>query len=175
MSPNNKFTWFGDVHGPKRNKFLGFLWVFTSQTPVTQLSPGDPPPPQQIITAAPLRARNSRVSSPAQSTGSCGVTPGGRIKTSHIAPIPEVPAEGHLRPDLVHKASRGGGSKPQKRTPSSHRRVQQLKLPSACGRTRIAFFSRPRDILRMIHFRRIRMCLSPLLAVEACPDGVDEV
>ncbi len=28
------FTWFGDIHGPKPYKFIGFRWAFISQTPV---------------------------------------------------------------------------------------------------------------------------------------------
>jgi hypothetical protein len=23
-----KFTWFGDIHGPKRYEFIGFRWAF---------------------------------------------------------------------------------------------------------------------------------------------------
>ena len=29
-----KSIWFGDIHGPKPYKFIGFRWAFTSQTPV---------------------------------------------------------------------------------------------------------------------------------------------
>ena len=35
----HKFIHFGDIHGPELYKFIGFRWVFISQTPVV-LRPG---------------------------------------------------------------------------------------------------------------------------------------
>ncbi len=32
-----KVIWFGDIHGPKPYKFVGFRWAFISQTPVESL------------------------------------------------------------------------------------------------------------------------------------------
>ena len=31
-----EFIWFGDIHGPKPYKFIGFRWAFISQTPVVR-------------------------------------------------------------------------------------------------------------------------------------------
>ncbi len=31
-----EFIWFGDIHGTKPYKFMGFRWAFVSQTPVSR-------------------------------------------------------------------------------------------------------------------------------------------